>query len=130
MNTKTLVNMLATSTILISPLVAHSEDSFTGRIVGYDCTHQQRDCAVDRRDPRLALERNFILVVNDSEYYLLPNLSRDTKIRHLLQKVTVKGTLNKKYHSINVHELIAENRKGKKSTAWSMAMDHNLKLDP
>lgn len=118
MNIKTTIGVILISTLLTMPLLAKSAESITGRIVGHGCTVEGHLCPIDKLDPHITLEADFVLVVADGGYYFLPNLQRGIKMRYVLDKVTVVGDVGKKYNTIDVNELIIDNG-SKKRTVWS-----------
>ena len=121
MITKKITGAILIATLLIMPFVVRSAESLTGRIVGHGCTGEGHVCPVDKLDPHIALEADFVLVVPSGEYYFMPNLQRGIKMRYVLETVTVTGDVNKKYHTIDVNELVADKR-GKKRVVWSKKM--------
>lgn len=92
-------------------------ETFSGKINGHNCAHAGTSCPVDRLDPHVALEPDFVLQKSDGDYMFLSNVPRSVKVRHALSSAEVKGTLNQKYQSIDVDEL----RIGGK-VVWSKAM--------
>lgn len=106
--------------LLALPFMAQADESFTGKIIGYECAVEGHVCPLDKLDPHIVLSRDFVLVTG-GEYYFLPNLPRDTKVRYFLDTVTVKGKLDKKHNSIEVDELIVA-KNGKNKTVWSPSM--------
>lgn len=121
MKTKMIVKTILTATLLTLPFVATGAESLTGRIIGHGCIGEGHVCPVDKLDPHIALEADFVLVLNNGDYYFLPNLQRGIKMRYVLDTVTVKGDVDKKYNTIDVDELIAD-RRGKQRTVWSKKM--------
>lgn len=121
MKTRTIVEMILIAALLTIPFVARGGESLTGRIVGHGCVHEGHVCPVDRLDPHIALEPDFVLVVKGGDYYFMPNLSRGIKMRYVLETVTVNGDLSSKHNAIVVDELIAE-KGGKQRTVWSKQM--------
>ena len=93
----------------------------TGKLNGHECAHAGMSCPVDRLDPHIALESDFVLIVPGGDYYFLPNLSRDIKARHVLEDVQVTGDVNPKYRSIKVQELKVKSGSGFK-TIWTQKM--------
>jgi len=87
----------------------------SGKLNGHHCAHAGMTCPIDKLDPHITLEDDFVLMVKDG-YYFLPNLPRDTKVRHVLETVTVKGDVNDKYRTIAVDELMVGGK-----TVWSRA---------
>lgn len=98
---------------LLFPLTASAE-SFTGTIVGHTCAHQGKTCPVDRLDPHIALEPDFVLLRGTDDYLFLPNVPRDVKVRHVLQEITVTGELNTRYNSVAVDKVKVQGE-----TVWS-----------
>ena len=96
-------------------LPAFAAKTLSGKLNGHHCAHEGMTCPVDKLDPHINLEDDFVLMVKDG-YYFLPNLPRDTKVRHVLEDVTVKGDVNEKYRTIAVEELMVGGK-----TVWSRA---------
>lgn len=89
--------------LLVTALVANAETvKMTGKMTGYTCLTKGYVCPIDKADPMINLETDFVLVTAKGDYYFLPNLSIGLKARHALEKVTVTGDLNPKYKSITV----------------------------
>ena len=91
-------------TALLAVTGIHAE-TFTGRINGHHCAHGGETCPVDRLDPHLALERDFVLRTADGIYYFMTNLPRDVKVRHVLAQARVTGDLDPRYNTVTVDEL-------------------------
>jgi hypothetical protein len=53
--------------------------------------HEGKTCPVDRLDPHIALERDFVLQKPNGDYMFLPNAPRTVKVRHVLSDVEVTG---------------------------------------
>ncbi len=104
--------MLTTTPLLLNAA------QFSGRIIGHDCAHKGEVCPIDKLDPHITLERDFVLVKSDGEYYFLPNLPRNTKVRYVLETVTVTGEVDSKYNFIQVSELSIK-KGGKDRKVWS-----------
>lgn len=93
-------------------------DTLTGRIVGHHCAHEGTTCPIDKLDPHIVLERDFVLVDGDS-YYFMPNLPRDVKIRHVLDRVTIEGSVDSKFNVLTVDALMVD---GRSKPVWSAKM--------
>ena len=119
-----LATVLLAGILLCSlPLAASAAmETKTGTIAGLTCATVGYTCPIDQSDPMLALERDFVLVVESGDFYLMPNLDRGIKARHVLKEVTVKGLVNEKYRSIDVVELIIDGR-----TVWSLEMEREMR---
>ncbi len=119
MNLKTLkkltlsIPLLALLTIPVQSMA----ETFTGKLNGHGCAHAGTTCPVDRLDPHIALESDFVLQKQDGDYYFL-SMPRSTKVRYALEQVQVTGELNKKYHSIDVNEFKVK-KNGKFKLIWS-----------
>ena len=122
MNIKKLKNMtLAVPflALLIMPAQSMAE-MFNGKLNGHGCAHAGTSCPIDRLDPHIALESDFVLQKKDGDYYFL-KMPRSTKVRHALEQVQVSGELNKKYQSIDVDEF-----KVKKNGAYKLVWSKEL----
>lgn len=122
MKTKTIVEMILSAALLTLPFVATGGETLTGRIVGHGCLGEGHVCPVDKLDPHISLEPDFVLVMSNGDYYFMPNLQRGIKMRYVLETVTVKGDVDKKYNTIDVDVLIAD-RRGKQRTVWSKKLE-------
>lgn len=105
--------------LLTMPVTSMAE-TFSGKLNGHGCAHAGSSCPVDRLDPHLALESDFVLQKQDGDYYFL-SMPRSTKVRYALEQVQVTGDLNKKYHSIDVNEFKVKSN-GKYKIVWSKAL--------
>jgi hypothetical protein len=93
-------------------------ETITGTINGHACAHADRTCPVDRLDPHIALERDFVLQTPKGAYFFLSNVPRDTKVRHALKKARVTGALDDRYNAVVVDELQIEEN-GVFRTVWT-----------
>lgn len=92
--------------LMASALVANAEMvTVTGKMTGYTCLTKGYICPIDKADPMINLETDFVLVTAKGDYYFLPNISVGLKARHALEVVTVTGNLNAKYKSIMVNTM-------------------------
>lgn len=96
-------------------------DSFSGKLNGHGCAHAGTTCPVDRLDPHIALESDFVLQKGGGDYYFLPNLPYAVKVRYVLDDVKVEGKLDQKYHQIDVNEFHVK-KGGAYKLMWSKAM--------
>lgn len=122
MKLKTIKNItfsISLSALLAVPATTMAE-TFSGKLNGHGCAHKGMTCPVDRLDPHLALESDFVLQKKDGDYYFL-KMPRSTKARHALEQVMVDGKLDKKYHSIDVNEFKVKTGDGYK-VVWSKAL--------
>ncbi len=115
---------LILGSMLLGLANASFAESFKGKIVGHDCAHKGETCPLDRLDPHVTLERDFVLSIGD-DYYFLPNLPRDVKVRHVLEEVSIEGTKNSRYNSIDVDKLRVT-QKGKSTLIWTAEWDKQI----
>ncbi|MGV6817519.1 MAG: hypothetical protein ACWA44_09680 [Thiotrichales bacterium] len=108
--------------LLALPLTSNAE-IYKGKIVGHHCAHEGKVCPVDRLDPHITLERDFVLVLKNGDYYFMPQLPRDVKVRHVLEDVTVEGDKDGKYNVLTVEELRAGDHN---NVIWSAALQRQV----
>ena len=103
------------------PFTAQAGDTYDGWMQGYNCVSHGHKCPVDRLDPHLTLEPDFVLLLDDGDYFLLPNLARDVKARYIQKSIRVVGDVNPKHKSIDVNKLQVKVGDSYK-TVWSKKM--------
>jgi len=96
-------------------------DTYTGKLNGHGCAHSGMTCPVDRLDPHVALESDFVLQKDDGDYYFLTDMPLSVKRRHALAVVKVDGKLNERHHAIAVNEFRVKMGDSYK-LMWSKAM--------
>lgn len=96
------------------PARAAEQVTLEGKIEGAACVHFNKVCPAD--EAHLAMENDFVLLMNDGSHYFLPNLSRLTKARYATETVRVTG--EKKDHEIWVEKLAVEEA-GKFRSVWT-----------
>jgi len=104
--------------ILMFPLISFAEETATGKLEGLMCLMHHKECSHAKLDPHLMFEHDFVLLLSNGEYYLLPNIPRDVKIQHIHDELKVTGTVNKKFNAMDVSELQVK-KDGKYETVWS-----------
>ncbi len=109
MNRRHLIAMALSVAALTVSLPVFAATTLSGKINGHHCAHRGGTCPADKLDPHITLEDDFVLMVGDG-YYFMPNLPRDTKVRYVLETVTVKGEVNEKYRTIAVEELMVRGK--------------------
>ncbi len=120
MKTPKLLSRALPGLLLVAGMLSSSAlwaETLTGRLNGHDCAERGASCPVDRLDPHVTLEADFVLQVASGEYYFLPNVPRDVKVRHVLETAEVSGALNRKYNAMTVDSLKVNGRE-----VWSRAM--------
>ena len=109
--------------LLVPALMVNAEMvTVTGKITGYTCLTKGYICPIDKADPMINLEEDFVLVTAKGDYYFMPNISVGLKARHALEVVTVTGTMNAKYKSIMVDTMSVGGKQ-----VYSKAAEERLK---
>lgn len=98
-----------------------AEQTLSGEIQGFNCLVIGAPCPKDNMDPHLMLESDFVLLLGNGDYYLLPNIARDVKAKYFGSLVKVSGKVNDKYRAIMVNSLEVKTGDMYK-TVWSVKM--------
>ena len=109
--------VLVLSFLVLAPVWA-SAGMVEGTIQGFTCVTQGTTCPVGKEDPMAAVERVFVVLTKDNNYYFVPNVDRAVLSRHINEMVKVTGDVSSKYPSINASK-IEVFEKGAWKTAWS-----------
>ena len=114
---------------MAAPTMANAKDVI-GIINGYDCATQGLKCPADRLDPHVALERDFVVQQAAGSYILIPNVPRDVKVRHVLQRVRVTGDMDPKYDTMKVDKLAVYDKKADTfETVWSPQLEEKARQE-
>ena len=105
---KHLTIALVLATITATPALC--VETIEGTIEGASCVINNMNCAENIDDPILALERDFILVTADGEYYFMPNLRRSDKKHAFKEQVRVSGKRNGAALLVENFEVLKDNR--------------------
>jgi hypothetical protein len=108
--------------LLLPALVANAETTLTGKMTGITCLVQGYICPIDKADPMINLEKEFVLVTASGDYYLLSNIGLGLQAKYALEVVDVTGDVNAKYKSIKVSKIY----KGG-NVVWSQAMENAMR---
>ena len=115
--------------LMLVPLLVHAErlkkTTLEGKMNGLNCAINGILCPIDKADPLIALETDFVLSLPDGTFYLLPNVDRAVKARVILETVAVTGTVDTQYKSIQVEKLEAK-RNGQLKLIWSQRLQDEL----
>ena len=117
--------VLALAVLAIFPWAATIADTLEGKINGISCAIAGVVCPIDKLDPLVAIEKEFVLQQPDGSFYLIPNVDRALKARLVLDDVIVTGTVNERYKSIEA-DTIQVQRGGTLTTVWSEAIVEDL----
>ena len=89
---------------LLIPLVVNA-DTIKGKLEGVTCLLKGYICPLDKADPMINLEKDFVVVTADGKYYFLSNIGLGLKAKYALQVVEATGKINEKYRSMTVDTL-------------------------
>ncbi len=101
---QTLLPAVLLVVFLLIPLVVNA-DTIKGKLEGITCLLKGYICPLDKADPMINLEKDFVVVTADGKYYYLSNLGLGLKARHALEVVEATGKINEKYKSMKVETL-------------------------
>jgi hypothetical protein len=101
---QTLVPAVLLVLFLLIPLVVNA-DTIKGKLEGLTCLLKGYICPIDKADPMINLESDFVVVTADGKYYYLSNIGLGLKARHALEVVEATGKVNEKYKSMTVDTL-------------------------
>jgi hypothetical protein len=96
---QTLLPAVLLVVFLLIPLVVNA-DTIKGKLEGLTCLLKGYICPLDKADPMINLESDFVVVTADGKYYYLSNIGLGLKARHALEVVEVTGKINEKYKSM------------------------------
>lgn len=113
--------VLLTAMTFSFPFTAAGATRHDGWMQGYNCVTHGHKCPVDSLDPHLTLEPDFVLMLKDGDYFLLPNIDRIIKARYVHKPIRVIGDVNPKYKAIDVDKLQVKVGDSYK-TVWSKKM--------
>jgi hypothetical protein len=117
---QTLLPAVLLIVFLLIPLVVNA-DTLKGKIEGLSCLLKGYMCPIDKADPMINLEKDFVLVTADGKYYFLSNIGLGLKARHALEVVEVSGKVNEKYKSVTVDTLSVGGK-----VVWSKAAEEAM----
>ena len=111
--------LLGVLALLLVPVLANAEMmTVTGKVTGLTCLVQGFICPIDKADPMINLEKDFVVVTASGDYYFMTNIGLGLKGKYALETIEVTGDVNKKYKSIEVKSI-----KVKGKVVWSKEME-------
>ncbi len=114
--------LLGVLALLLVPVLANAEMmTVTGKVTGLTCLVQGFICPLDKADPMINLEKDFVVVTASGEYYFLSNIGLGLKGKYALETIEVTGNVNNKYKSIEVQTI-----KFKGKVVWSKTMEDEM----
>ncbi|MEE4378034.1 MAG: hypothetical protein V2J55_11070 [Candidatus Competibacteraceae bacterium] len=122
---QTILSKVLLAALLALPIVV-SAATVEGKVNGISCAVAGVFCPVDKLDPMVALETDFVVQQPDGSFYVIPNVDRAVKARLVLDDVVVTGDINDRYKTIRADE-IAVKRGGEMKTVWTLKMQEELR---
>ena len=114
--------LLGVLALLLVPVLANAEMmTVTGKVTGLTCLTQGFICPIDKADPMINLEKDFVVVTASGDYYFLSNIGLGLKGKYALDVIEVTGEVNKKYKSMEVKSI-----KVKGKVVWSKEMEDTM----
>ena len=117
---QTLLPAVLLVVFLLIPLVVNAE-TIKGKLEGLTCLLKGYICPLDKADPMINLEKDFVVVTADGKYYFLSNIGLGLKARHALEVVEATGKINPKYNSMTVDTLSVGGKE-----VWSKAAEEEM----
>ena len=117
---RTLLPAVLLVVFLLIPLVVNAE-TIKGKLEGVTCLLKGYICPLDKADPMINLEKDFVVVTADGKYYYLSNIGLGLKARHALEVVEATGKVNEKYKSMTVDTLSVGGK-----VVWSKAAEEEM----
>jgi hypothetical protein len=114
--------ILGVLALLLLPVLANAEMmTITGKMTGLTCLIQGYVCPVDKADPMINLERDFVVVTASGDYYFLSNIGLGLKGKYALEVVEVTGDVKPKYKSMMVKTIKVGGK-----LVWSQAEEEKM----
>ena len=101
--------LLVVLSLLVIPLTANA-DTIKGKLEGVTCLLKGYICPIDKADPMINLEKDFVVVTADGKYYYLSNIGLGLKGKYALEVVEATGKINEKYKSMTVDTLTVKGK--------------------
>lgn len=118
--------MLLLCAALLLPFSASAAtETYEGIINGLKCAIEGLVCPIDKLDPMIEAESDFVLQRPDGTFYLLPNVDRRLKTRYVLDQVRITGEVNPRYKAIDV-EKFEVRRNGDYRTVWTPELEAKI----
>ena len=117
---QTLLPAVLLVVFLLIPLVVNAE-TIKGKLEGLTCLLKGYICPLDKADPMINLEKDFVVVTADGKYYYLSNIGLGLKARHALEVVEVTGKINDKYKTMTADTLSVGGK-----VVWSKAAEEEM----
>lgn len=85
---------------LLLPTQAAEAGVVEGKLNGLRCATDGTACPVDKQDPVIGSESDFVVQQADGSFFYVHNIERRVKARHALDTVRVTGDVDLKYRSV------------------------------
>ncbi|MGA3085730.1 MAG: hypothetical protein ABSE95_13195 [Thermodesulfobacteriota bacterium] len=119
--TKKYFFILGVLVLLLVPALVANAQTITGKLTGLTCLIQGYICPIDKADPMINLEKDFVVVTASGDYYFLTNIGLGLKGKYALQVVEVTGDVNPKYKTVMVKSLKVDGK-----VVWDAAWEEKM----
>jgi hypothetical protein len=117
--------LLGVLALVLVPIVANAEMmTVTGKVTGLTCLIKGYVCPIDKADPMINLETDFVVVTATGDYYFMTNIGMGIKGKYALDVIEVTGDVNPKYKSMMVQTI-----KFKGKVVWSKDLEDQMKKE-
>ena len=110
--------MLIAFCMIATPNLDAFERVLTGQLEGLNCIYVENLCAIDNRDPHIALELDFVLLLKNGDHYLMTNVPREVKIQFFGKEIEITGEIKEEYRAITV-KILKVKVGGKYKVTWT-----------
>jgi hypothetical protein len=109
------------------PLAASAArtDTIEGELVGISFALHGHTYPKEMMEAHLSFESDFVLFIKHHEHYVLANLPRDVKVRHVGETIRVTGELNPAKTAITAHKLEVKEGNAYK-LIWSKEIEQKM----
>lgn len=116
---------LVCGALLLPFSASAATETIEGTINGLNCAIEGLVCPIDKLDPMIEAESDFVLQRPDGTFYLLPNVDRRLKSRYVLDHVRITGDVSSKYNAISVEKFEVK-QNGDYRTVWTPEMEAKI----
>jgi hypothetical protein len=114
--------LLGVLALVLVPILANAEMmTVTGKVTGLTCLIKGYACPIDKADPMINLENDFVVVTATGDYYFMTNIGLGLKGKYALDVIEVTGDVNPKYKSMMVQTI-----KFKGKVVWSKDLEDQM----
>lgn len=94
---------------LFSPHASAVSKPMEGHMEALNCLDNSIKCLIDYNDPHINLVEDFVILMDNGEHFLMPNVPWEVKARYIGKTIKVWGQISKRYKAITVDILMIKN---------------------